>query len=184
MARIDGGDRSRSNGRERTAIPSAVPARPVPRRSRPAARPSPARRSRQRPAPTSLRWAIRNHRLVLCGIFGIAGALVLISAVVAAGTAETVQEQLRHATVAFVGVFLLGVAILALWGDQRRREMVRLSDVELYVSALAAALGLVDENRQGGAARGDASGNGARARSGAAPGRARDGRRTSGRGPS
>lgn len=142
MATAGGDDGRRPTPGHGGSSSPGLPPRPVPRRGRPARPPAPTMRGRRRQPPPSLAWALHNHRLVFAALVGAPGAVVLLSATAAAGTARTVQEQLGSVSVALVGMFLVGVAALALWGDQRRRETVRLADVEQYVAAVAVALGL------------------------------------------
>jgi len=45
-----------------------------------------------------------------------------------------------------LGLFLLGVATMLFWAEQRDRELERLHRVETYLAAIAVALDLVDVN--------------------------------------
>lgn len=63
------------------------------------------------------------------------------------GVTNTVQvaDQLTYiASGGLFGLFLLGIAAIAYWGEQREREVSHLIEMQLYLSAIAQALGLTE----------------------------------------
>lgn len=87
-------------------------------------------------------WLLHHGRAVLAVA---AGAVALIFLLIAwlTGDGDVLTEQLEVFSLALVGVYVAGVAALAFWAHERGREMVRLTDVERYVAAVADRLGLV-----------------------------------------
>lgn len=72
-----------------------------------------------------------------------AAALMFLMTAWLTGDGDVLTEQLEVFSLALIGVYLAGVAALAFWAHERRRELVRLTDVERYVAAVADRLGLV-----------------------------------------
>lgn len=84
-----------------------------------------------------------HHGRALIAVAAGAVAAILLLTAWAAGDGDVLTEQLDAFSRALVGVYLLGVAALAFWANERRRELARLTDVERYVAAVAHRLGLV-----------------------------------------
>lgn len=100
------------------------------------------RRSRQvRIPPGPLATAYRHRRSAAAIVSGLVSLVILAAAWRAAGDDE-LTEALEVFSASLVGLYLLGVSALAYWARERQRELVRLTDVELYVSAIAVRLGL------------------------------------------
>lgn len=75
-----------------------------------------------------------------------AGLIALVACWIGVSGTMVVANQLSYiASGGLIGLFLLGVAALAYWGEQRQREMERLGDMETYLAAIAGALGLTAE---------------------------------------
>lgn len=83
----------------------------------------------------------RRRRLLVVLLAAVLAAILLLSAW-AVGDRDVLSDQLESFTLALLGVYFAGVAALAFWAHQRRRELVRLTDVEQYVVAVAQRLGL------------------------------------------
>lgn len=97
---------------------------------------------------TTAAW--RHRRLVVCVVAGVVAVGFLVAAWSSGGD-DVLQQQLETFTLALMGTYFLGVSALAFWAHSRQRELVRITDVERYVVAVAERLGLTTE----GAGRGD-----------------------------
>lgn len=91
--------------------------------------------------PGPLATAYRHRRSASAIVTGLVALVILAGAWWASGDDE-LTEALEVFSVSLVGLYLLGISALAYWARERQRELVRLTDVELYVSAIAARLGL------------------------------------------
>ena len=95
--------------------------------------------------PGAYRWLVAHRRLALA--IG-AGSMGFVSLVLGWwGVTNTVQvaDQLTYiASGGLFGLFLLGIAAIAYWGEQREREVSHLIEMQLYLSAIAEALGLTE----------------------------------------
>lgn len=91
-------------------------------------------------------WAER-WRSVLAALAVVGGLISLIACWIGVSGSLVVANQLSYiASGGLFGLFLLGVATLLFWAEQRDRELARLHRVEGYLAAIAVALDLVDVN--------------------------------------
>lgn len=88
--------------------------------------------------------AWRHRRLLVCVLAGVIAAGFLVAAWTS-GDDDVLQQQLETFTLALMGTYFLGVSALAFWSHSRQRELVRITDVERYVVAVAERLGLTAE---------------------------------------
>lgn len=99
--------------------------------------------------PGVYRWLVAHRRLALAVA---AGSLGFVSLVLGWwGVTNTVQvaDQLTYiASGGLFGLFLLGVAAIAYWGEQREREVSHLIEMQLYLSAIAESLGLTESREE------------------------------------
>lgn len=97
------------------------------------------------PIPNNYVWAVTHRRLVLSIVSGVAGLITLTLGWFQVSDTAVIAEQLSWiAGAGLLGIFLLGVAAIAYWAEQREREMERLISIEMYVAALADAMGLTE----------------------------------------
>lgn len=90
-------------------------------------------------------WLVEHRRLALAWLAGGAGFVSLVLAMVGANGSLVVVDQLSYiATGGLLGLFLLGVAAIAYWAEQRDQELARLTGIEDYLATMAVALGLVE----------------------------------------
>jgi len=78
----------------------------------------------------------RRRRPLIAFVAAVVAAILLLSAW-AAGDGDVLTEQLEVFALSLLGVYSAGIAALAFWAHQRQRELVRLTDVERYVLAVA-----------------------------------------------
>ena len=96
--------------------------------------------------PPTYRWMVLHRRLVLAIAAGAAGFVALVVGWIGVSGTVIVADQLSYiASGGLIGLFLLGVAVIAYWGEQRERELARLAEIEVYLGAIARALNLVEE---------------------------------------
>jgi hypothetical protein len=96
--------------------------------------------------PATYRWLVQHRRLVLAIVAGAAGFVTLVVSWVGVSGTVIVADQLSYiAGGGLIGLFLIGVAAIAYWGEQRERELTRLVEIEIYLGAIARALNLTDE---------------------------------------
>lgn len=89
-------------------------------------------------------WAER-WRSVLALLAGLGGLIAVIACWIGVSGSLIVANQLSYiASGGLMGLFLLGVATVLFWAEQRDRELERLHRVETYLAAIAVALDLVD----------------------------------------
>jgi hypothetical protein len=89
---------------------------------------------------------VLHRRLVLAIAAGTAGFIALVVGWIGVSDTVIVADQLSYiASGGLIGLFLLGVAVMAYWGEQRERELARLTEIEIYLGAIARALNLVEE---------------------------------------
>lgn len=101
----------------------------------------------QRPedVPPVYTWILRHRRFVLAILAAAAGFISLVIAWVEVSGTVIIADQLSWiAGAGFVGLFLLGIAAMAFWAEQRERELARLTEIERYLAAIAQALGLTE----------------------------------------
>lgn len=90
-------------------------------------------------------WAFEHRRLVLAVVAAAAGAVSIFVAWIGVSGTRDVAEQLSFiASGGLFGLFLTAVAAMAYWGEQRREELERLAELEVYIAAIAQALGLTE----------------------------------------
>lgn len=90
-------------------------------------------------------WAFEHRRLVLAVAAAAAGAISIFVAWIGVSGTRDVAEQLSFiASGGLFGLFLTAVAAMAYWGEQRREELERLSELEVYIAAIAQTLGLTE----------------------------------------
>lgn len=86
-----------------------------------------------------------HRRFFLALLFAGVGLVALVACWIGVSGTTIVANQLSYiASGGLIGLFLLGLAALAYWGEQRQREMERLGDMEAYLAAIAGALGLIE----------------------------------------
>jgi hypothetical protein len=101
----------------------------------------------QNEVPATYRWMVQHRRFVLAVIAGVAGFVALAIGWVGVSGTVIVADQLAYiASGGLIGLFLLGVAALAYWGEQRERELSRLTEIEVYLGAIAQALNLTEDS--------------------------------------
>lgn len=89
-------------------------------------------------------WAER-WRSVVALAAGAGGLIAIIACWIGVSGSLIVANQLSYiASGGLMGLFLLGIATLLFWAEQRDRELERLHRVETYLAAIAVALDLVD----------------------------------------
>lgn len=99
--------------------------------------------------PAGYRWLVGHRRLAAAIASGSAGLLSLGFGWWGVTNTVVVADQLSYiASGGLLGLFLLGVAAIAYWGEQRERELAHIHEVQLYLSAIATALGLTEEAEQ------------------------------------
>ncbi|MGH9035532.1 MAG: hypothetical protein ACRD0O_07180 [Acidimicrobiia bacterium] len=97
--------------------------------------------------PATYRWMVLHRRLVLAIAAGTAGFIAIVVSWIGVSDTVIVADQLSYiASGGLIGLFLLGVAAMAYWGEQRERELSRLGEIEVYLGAIARALNLVDDS--------------------------------------
>jgi hypothetical protein len=90
---------------------------------------------------------VQHRRLVLAIAAGAAGFVALVVSWIGVSDTVIVADQLSYiASGGLIGLFLLGVAAMAYWGEQRERELSRLTEIEVYLGAIARALNLAEES--------------------------------------
>lgn len=95
--------------------------------------------------PSTYTWVVVHRRLVLSIVSGVAGILTLTLGWFQVSDTTIIAEQLSWiAGAGLLGIFLLGVAAIAYWAEQRERELTRLTAIEMYVAAVADAMGLTE----------------------------------------
>ena len=96
--------------------------------------------------PPTYRWMVLHRRLVLAIAAGTAGFIALVVSWMGVSDTVIVADQLSYiASGGLIGLFLLGIAAMAYWAEQRERELARLTEIEVYLGAIARALNLVEE---------------------------------------
>ena len=96
--------------------------------------------------PATYQWMVRHRRLVLAIAAGGAGLIALVVSWAGVSNTVIVADQLSYiASGGLIGLFLLGVAAMAYWGEQRERELARLTEIEVYLGAIARALNLAED---------------------------------------
>jgi hypothetical protein len=96
--------------------------------------------------PARYRWMVQHRRLVLAVVTGTAGFIALAVSWVGVSGTVIVADQLAYiASGGLIGLFLLGIAAMAYWGEQRERELSRLAEIEVYLGAIARALNLTED---------------------------------------
>lgn len=89
-------------------------------------------------------WAER-WRTVMAVLAAGGGLIAILACWIGVSGSLVVANQLSYiASGGLLGLFLLGVATLLFWAEQRDRELERLHRVETYLAAVAVALDLVD----------------------------------------
>lgn len=89
---------------------------------------------------------IERRRLILAGVAGVAGLVFLIVGSVGVSNTRDVTDQLSYiGTGSVIGIFLLGVAVVAFWADQRDRELWMLHQMGSLLYAIADRIGLEEE---------------------------------------
>ena len=97
--------------------------------------------------PATYRWMVQHRRLVLAIAAGGAGFVALVVSWIGVSDTVIVADQLSYiASGGLIGLFLLGVAAMAYWGEQRERELSRLTEIEVYLGAIARALNLAEDS--------------------------------------
>lgn len=95
--------------------------------------------------PGAYRWLVAHRRLVLAIASGSLGFVCLVLGWWGVTNTVQVADQLTYiASGGMFGLFLLGVAAIAYWGEQREREVSHLIEMQLYLSAIAESLGLTE----------------------------------------
>ena len=95
--------------------------------------------------PGVYRWLVAHRRLALAVASGSLGFVCLVLGWWGVTNTVQVADQLTYiASGGLFGLFLLGVAAIAYWGEQREREVSHLIEMQLYLSAIAEALGLTE----------------------------------------
>lgn len=90
-------------------------------------------------------WWAQRWRTVLALLAGGGGFISVVACWMGVSGSLVVANQLSYiASGGLIGLFLLGVATLLFWSEQRDRELERLHRVETYLAAIAVALDLVD----------------------------------------
>jgi hypothetical protein len=96
--------------------------------------------------PARYRWLVQHRRLVLAIVAGGAGFVALVVSWLGVSDTVIVADQLSYiASGGLIGLFLLGIAAMAYWGEQRERELARLAEIEVYLGAIARALNLTED---------------------------------------
>lgn len=102
--------------------------------------------------PGAYRWLVAHRRLALSVASGSLGFICLVLGWWGVTNTVQVADQLTYiASGGLFGLFLLGVAAIAYWGEQREREVSHLIEMQLYLSAIAESLGLTDTQEPRGA---------------------------------
>ena len=97
--------------------------------------------------PARYQWMVQHRRLVLAIAAGAAGFVALVVSWVGVSGTVIVADQLAYiASGGLIGLFLLGVSAMAYWSEQRERELSRLSEIEVYLGAIARALNLTEDS--------------------------------------
>lgn len=95
--------------------------------------------------PGAYRWLVAHRRLALAVASGSLGFVFLVLGWWGVTNTVQVADQLTYiASGGLFGLFLLGVAAIAYWGEQREREVSHLIEMQLYLSAIAESLGLTE----------------------------------------
>ncbi len=95
--------------------------------------------------PGAYRWLVAHRRLALAIAAGSLGFVCLVLGWWGVTNTVQVADQLTYiASGGLFGLFLLGVAAIAYWGEQREREVSHLIEMQLYLSAIAESLGLTE----------------------------------------
>lgn len=95
-------------------------------------------------------WLVEHRRLALAWVAGAVGFVSLVLAMIGANGSLVVVDQLSYiATGGLLGLFLLGVAAIAYWAEQRDQELARLTGIEDYLAMMATALGLTESGAKG-----------------------------------
>jgi hypothetical protein len=95
--------------------------------------------------PERYRWLVLHRRLVVALVAGAAGFAALVIGWVGVSGTVVVADQLSYiASGGLIGLFLMGVAAIAYIGEQRERELARLTEIEVYLGAIAQALNLAE----------------------------------------
>lgn len=89
---------------------------------------------------------VERRRLILAGVAGVAGLVFLIVGSIGVSNTRDVTDQLSFiGTGSVIGIFLLGVAVVAFWADQRDRELWMLHQMGSLLYAIADRIGLDEE---------------------------------------
>lgn len=106
----------------------------------------------QQDAPDRYLWLIVHRRLVLTAVAGTMGLIAILLGWWGVTNSTVVADQLSYiASGSVLGIFLLGVASMSYWAEQREREMSRLTEIEVYLGAMADMLGLTEQLEETGA---------------------------------
>lgn len=90
-------------------------------------------------------WLIEHRRMVLAVVTGTIGLIAIGLGWWGVTNTTVVADQLAYiASGSVLGIFLLGVASMSYWAEQRERELSRLTEIEVYLGAMAEMLGLTE----------------------------------------
>jgi len=88
-------------------------------------------------------WLVEHRRMVLAVVTGTIGLIAIGLGWWGVTNTTVVADQLAYiASGSVLGIFLLGVASMSYWAEQRERELSRLTEIEVYLGAMAEMLGL------------------------------------------
>jgi len=101
-------------------------------------------------APPAYGWLVAHRRVVVAVLCGVGGLVSLLLSWRGVANTVIVPDQLTYiASGGLLGLFLVAVAGMAYWGEQRQRELERLAGIERYLGAVAGALGLTEAEGSG-----------------------------------
>ena len=90
-------------------------------------------------------WAFRHRRLMLACLCGLASFVSLgFTWIAVSGTTSVINQLSYLAGGGLFGLFLINVAGIAYWAEQRERELEALRIIEDHLAHLALELGLAE----------------------------------------